>query len=48
MGEPMQVDETVSLAPNEYAAAGSPLVIEVVAGSDGRIDIEIPRPNDER
>ena len=43
-GEPMQVDETVSLSPTEYAGTGSPLVFEVVAGSDGRIDIEIPHP----
>ena len=45
-GEPMQVDETVNLAPDEYSGADSPLTMEVVAGSDGRIDIEIPGRND--
>ena len=44
-GEPMQVDETVSLAPTAYPGKGSPLVFEFVAGSDGRFDIEIPSPS---
>lgn len=44
-GEPMEVDGTVNLAPDEYSGAESPLKVEVVAGSDGRIDIEIPRPS---
>ena len=44
-GEPTQVDETVNLAPDEYAGEKSLLTVEVVAGSDGRIDIEIPRPS---
>ncbi len=41
-GQAMQVDETVNLAAEEYAGAESPLAVEVVAGSDGGIDIEIP------
>ncbi len=48
-GEPAEVDETVNLAPAQYAGAESPLTVEVIAGSDGRIDIEVPRrPNDRR
>ena len=41
-GEPMQVDETINLAPEQFAGAESPLTVEVIVGSDGRIDIEIP------
>ena len=41
-GEPMQVDETIDLAPEQYVGAESPLTVEVIAGSDGRINIEIP------
>jgi hypothetical protein len=43
-GEPIEVDETVNLAPDEYAGPNSPFTVEVVAGSDGRIDIKIPGP----
>ena len=44
-GQPMEVDETVPLAAPEYAGPASPLTKEVVAGTDGRIDIEIPSPS---
>jgi len=36
------VDETVTVGPPHYAGDQSPLVMEVTADSDGRIDIEIP------
>ena len=38
------IDETVRIGPEVYAGPQSSLVIEVVAGSDGRIDIAIPVP----
>jgi len=41
-GEEMTVDETVHLESEQYAGRDSPLVVEVTADSDGRIDIEIP------
>ena len=37
-----EVDETVNLAPEQYAGVKSPLKVEVPADSDGRIDIKIP------
>ena len=36
------VDETVRVGPPRYAGNQSPLVREVTADSDGRIDVEIP------
>jgi hypothetical protein len=41
-GEAMEVDETIDLAPNEYAGENSPLTVEVTANSDGQIDIAVP------
>ena len=43
-GQAMLVDETVNLAPAEYATTQSPLTVEVDASSDGRYDIEIEIP----
>ena len=40
--EPGMVEETVRMGKEEYAGADSPLVVEVTAGSDGRIDFQIP------
>ncbi len=36
------VEETVRVGPERYAGADSPLVIEVTADSDARIDFQIP------
>jgi hypothetical protein len=36
------VDQTVAVGPPQYAGSQSPLVREITADSDGRIDIEIP------
>jgi len=36
------VDETVRVGPQQYAGQQSPLVEEVTADSDGRIDVAIP------
>ena len=40
--EEMPEDETIALAPVEYAGKNSPLVVEVTADGDGRFDITIP------
>jgi hypothetical protein len=36
------VDETVSIGSQQYSGFQSPLIVEVTADSDGRVDIEIP------
>lgn len=40
--EQVMADELVSISPAEYEGEQSPLIVEVPAGGDGRIDIEIP------
>ena len=43
--EPMSgkmIDETVSVGPRVYSGAQSPLIVEVKADGDGRIDIDLP------
>ena len=37
------IDELVALGPVEYEGAASPLIVEVLADSDGRVDLELPR-----
>ena len=38
-------EETARIGPDVYAGPGSPLTIEVTADSDGKIDIQIPKPH---
>jgi hypothetical protein len=45
-GETAMVDETVPLGAAGYDGVDSPLVEEVTAGGDGRIDVEIPKANE--
>jgi hypothetical protein len=40
--ETAMVEETVPIGPPEYVGEKSPLIREITADSDGRIDIEIP------
>ena len=42
MGDQGLVDELVTISPPEYDSPQSPLIKEVTAAGDGRIDIEIP------
>jgi hypothetical protein len=41
--ETVMMDEEVQMAPRAYSGGRSPLVKEVKADSDGRIDLELPR-----
>ena len=41
--EPGLVDETVPLGPPDYRGPKSPLVAEITADCDGRLDFDLPR-----
>jgi hypothetical protein len=41
--EPRMIDDTVRLGPPSYAGPQSPLVVEIGAQSDGRLDFDLPR-----
>ncbi len=46
--EPGMVDETLSVGPPEYTGSKSPLVYELSADSDGRFDIDLSKPHQEK
>ncbi len=46
--EPGMVDETISVGPPEYTGSKSLLVFELTADSDGRFDIDLSKPHQEK
>ena len=42
--EGMMIDETLPVGDQKHGGRNSPLIVEVAAASEGRLDIEVPAP----